>query len=537
MKLADTIKSLALVAVAALAACTGGGGNGSIGVMPSSPPGNPPSNPAQVTTTIVGLGDSLTAGYQSSGMLGATTVSLAAYPQFTSIGLFAVPPTQENGWFSLFYSDAKGMTWVQQATPGVSVLPLIAGPGIGNQILPANPADTGGIPFATVPGRSSCDSFNQAAFTYAANSTAGSVRMNPTSVTYDLGIPSLTLHEAISMYQPTTTTCLEIYNPPTNVAQAEIDALQALVGGESENFYPVMEKYSTPSNHVTPLAAAVSLHPTLTTVWLGANDLLKYTFSGGTAPGLDITESLVKSDMTQIIQALKHAGSDVIVATLPNVVETPQFAIVGNPPSQAYCQFQTWLPCLITEFTGLPFANSEAYLTGILIPTDSFLAPSGSQNAYLTETGLITLIASGGNPASLTAGENGTDYLTASFATQVQSVNSAINAGIVAAANANRVPYVPIDQIFDGIYSGSGAYFAAAASVNPGKCCTLAFGGGLLTFDGLHPSDSGYGFIAQAFQQAANSAFGTSIPAINPASAYSGAGGIYASYPDPYALH
>ncbi len=532
MKLQSTVKTLAFISALSLAACSTGGG-------PSIPAGRtPPSSGSQVTQTIVGLGDSLTAGYQSGGMLGAANVALpdpaTLFSPLAGIGI--VPPTQENGWFSLFYASAKGMTWAEQANGGTSVLPLIAGPGIGNQILPANPLYTGGIPFATIPGGSSCDSFNQSAYIFASASST-SVRVNPAAMTYDLGIPSLTLHEAIGMYQPTTTTCLELYNPPANAAQADIDALQSLVTGESESFYPVMEKYDPPGAEVTPLAAAVALHPTLTTVWLGANDLLKYAFSGGAAPGLDITSAQAQADTTTIIKRLKSAGSNVIVADLPNIVETPQFAIVGNPPSQAYCQIQTWLPCILTEVVGLPWASAEAYVAGTLIPDDSFLAPSGSQNAYLTETGVITLIEASGNPASLTASENGTDYLTASFAAQVQTVNTAINTGIQTAASANGAAYVPIDQIFAGIYSGSGAYFTEAASINPGICCTLAFGGGLLTLDGLHPSDTGYALIASVFAQTANSAYGTSIPAINPTGAYDGLGGIFAPYPDPYAPH
>jgi hypothetical protein len=538
MKIARTLSVLTLAGAAAtLSACGGSGVGGALGPPPI--PGKPGPQPAQVTNTIVGVGDSLTFGEQSDGELGATNVSLAGDIAFTSIGLTTVPPTQENGFFSLVYADAKGMTWIQQATPGVSALPLIAGPGLGDQILPANPADTGGYPFATVPGRSACDAFNQSGYSWVNAGGAGgtSVRMNPTSKTYDLGIPSLTLAEAIGMIQPQAPSCKLIYPSPSNTAQAAIDSLQALVGGESELFYPVMEKYSSPSHQISPLTAAESLNPTLTTVWLGANDLLRYIFSGGAAPGIDTTSGQVQTHMTTVINGLKHAGSDVVVATIPNVLETPQFAIVGNPPSQAYCQIQTWLPCILYELGLTTFAGAESYTTGVLIASDSFLAPSGSQNAYLTETGLITLVAAGGNPAALTSNENGSDFLTASFAGQVQTVNTAINNGIVAAASATRVPVVRVDQIMDGIYSGSGPYFAEAASINPGICCTLAFGGGILSLDGLHPSDTGYALVAQAFAQTINGAFGTSLPAIVPASAYTGAGGIYASYPDPYAPH
>jgi lysophospholipase L1-like esterase len=536
MNIVKTLSILSLAALAAsLSACGGSGVGGALGPAPA--PGKPLST--NVTQRIVGLGDSLTFGEQSEGMLGSTSVSLAGDVEFTSIGLNTIPPTQENGFFSLLYSDANGMTWVQQATPGISVLPLINGPGLGDQILPANPADTGGIPFATVPGRSSCDSFNQSAYAWgtAGGNLGTTVRMNPTSTTYDLGIPSLTLAEAIGMIQPQAPTCKLIYPTPSSAAQAAIDSLQALVGGESGLFYPVMEKYASPTHQISPLQAAEELNPTLTTVWLGANDLLRYIFSGGTAPGVDTTSGQVQSHMTTIIKDLKHVGSNVVVATIPNVLETPQFAIVGNPPSQAVCQIQTWLPCIIYELGFEPtFADAEAY-TSFLESSDTFLAPSGSQNAYLTESGLIALVVAGGNPAAFNANENGSFYLTASFASQVQSVNTAINNGIVAAASANSVPAVRIDQIMDGIYSGSGPYFAQAASINPPKCCTLAFGGGVLSLDGLHPSDTGYALVAEAFVQTINTAFGTSLPAIAPASAYTGAGGIYASYPDPYAQH
>lgn len=534
IKLAKWFWASALVAAAAiLSACGGSGYGGALGPAPSA--GKPAPHSGQITNTIVGIGDSLTFGTQSNAELGATTVSLAAYAQFASIGLTAIPPTQENGWFSLFYSDAKSLTWLEQANPATSVLPLVAGPGLGDQILPANPADTGGIPFAMLPAAiqaSACDTFNQSAYSWANSST---VRMNPTATTYDLGIPSLTIAEAIGMRQPVATTCVELYNPPANTAQAELDGLQSLIGGESELYYPVMEHYSTPSNPQSPLQAAESLNPTITTVWLGANDLIRFTFSGGTAPGVDTTEAAVQKDMTTIIAGLKHAGSDVIVATIPKLLETPQLTIVGIPASQAQCAYQTWLPCLLVDF-GFTYANAQLE-TQALEGADTFLAPSGNQNAYLTETGVLMLVESGGNPASLTANENGTDYLTAAFAPRVATVNTAINDGIVAAAKAEGVPYVPVDQILDGIYNATGIYFGAAASINPPKCCTLAFGGGLVSFDGLHPSDTGYAFIAQAFAQTANTAFGLSLPAISPASAYAGGGGIYAPYPDPYAQH
>ncbi len=541
MKFAHIVKTLALLSAASLVACSTKGGS----AVPAS---RSAVTGAAVTQTIVGLGDSLTAGEQSDGVLGQYGVALpystTLFSPLEALGI--IPPTQENGWFSLFYSDAKGMTWAEQATGSTSALPLIAGiadeGGLGTQLLPANPTYSDGVPFSSIPGTSSCDAINSEAYTYS-DAASATIRVNPSSTTYDLGIPSLTLHEAIAMYQPTSPECSELFNPPSTTAEAEIDSLQSLVGGESEYFYPIMEKYSPPGSEVTPLAAAVSLHPTLTTVWLGANDLLKYIFSGGTAPGLDTTQALVQSDMTTIIKTLQNAGSRVIVADLPEVIEAPQFSIVPNPSSEALCEIQTYLACLIYDVissSGGTFTDAEDLAEDIQLSNSQLAGTS-----YLTESGVVYVLeeylSTGGVTIPTTGCSGGsclgTYYITASFATSVESVNSAINAGIEAAATATGAAYVPIDQIYAGIYSGSGSYFDAAIAIGSGVCCTLAFGGGLVSFDGLHPTDSGYALIASYFVNEANSAFGTSIPAITPSSAWSGAGGIYAPYPDPYAPH
>ena len=55
-----------------------------------------------------------------------------------------------------------------------------------------------------------------------------------------------------------------------------------------------------------------------------------------------------------------------------------------------------------------------------------------------------------------------------------------------------------------------------------------SFGGGILALDGLHPTNTGYAIIANAWIATINTAYGTSIPAVN-------VNAIYAT--DPYAPH
>ncbi|MGC1760563.1 MAG: hypothetical protein WA742_14525, partial [Candidatus Cybelea sp.] len=73
MRFSHVNKSLAVLALAALAACGGGGGGGGPAAFV---PGNGGQRPdgSPILARIVGVGDSLTAGYQADGFLGATNL-------------------------------------------------------------------------------------------------------------------------------------------------------------------------------------------------------------------------------------------------------------------------------------------------------------------------------------------------------------------------------------------------------------------------------------------------------------------------------
>src|SRR5580658_8460717 len=89
---------ITLLAVAALAAC-GGGGGASNQVLPLRVSHARPQT--TILSNIVGVGDSLTGGFQSDGFLGETGLP-NPYNSLT------IPPGQENGWWSLLYEQASG---------------------------------------------------------------------------------------------------------------------------------------------------------------------------------------------------------------------------------------------------------------------------------------------------------------------------------------------------------------------------------------------------------------------------------------------
>jgi lysophospholipase L1-like esterase len=115
------------------------------------------------------------------------------------------------------------------------------------------------------------------------------------------------------------------------------------------------------------------------------------------------------------------------------------------------------------------------------------------------------------------------DYLVDAFAFQVRGLNAQYNAAIAGAAASSGAPLVDIHALFTAIRNAGGI------PVNPPFCCTLGFGGGLLSIDGLHPSNTGYALIANDFIKTIDTAYGATAPPLSAAELQA----IAAS--DPYA--
>jgi hypothetical protein len=523
MTFTSTKRALAILALGALAACNGGVGSG-VPIPNSSP--KPIVTPAS-GVPLVGVGDSLTAGYQSSGFLGATNVTSAAsnYPPYPS-GNGAVPPGQENGWWAIMYdcmNSASTGTCAHTpvsyggsvtANASGSVLPLIAGPGLGNQLV------LNGTTLIASSQTSNCTTFDDEAF----SSTAwAATRLNPTATVLDLGVPGITMHEALAMSGPLTgppspSTCSYASNPNDPTA----GALQALVSGESSVFYPVMGSYQAnfKGSNLTMLNVAAGLHGKITTVWLGANDLLTYIFSNAKSPVTDTPQQLT-TDLQTIVKTLTASGSKVLVADLPTVLQAPQFF----PYSKLTNDFTVLLTASLVA-QGTPVAQAQAaaasYAQGVTqYLTSTYSLSSGS---YLTETGFLTAATEAGgaiakNPAApdftaidlnATGLGPGQAYLTTAFAAQVSALNAAYNAAIdaVASGSGSNVALVPINATFTSLATNG-------LTLAPGETATLQFGGGLVSWDGLHPSNLGYAVIANTFIGTADTAFGMTIPPLS----------------------
>ncbi len=477
----------ALGAALSLAACGGGGGRSQT---------NPLVPPAQVGQTapaanfrIVGVGDSLTAGVQSDGLMGADLPVLGTNPTLGQIG--PVQRTQEHGFFALLWEQANGVDITALSDPTKSPLPLMIPPGVGGLLAPT----TSGFPY---PVTSICTGAQAAANSF---STALGLRENPTFSPYDLGIPGQTAHEALYMTGPIGT---------CNPVPAQFVALNALLNGESQNFWPVLATFG---QGVPQVSAAVSLRPQLATVWLGSNELLKLAGSNGAAPATSAAS--IQADISSIIGQLQTAGAKVEVANLIDVMGAAYFI-----PEPAYA---TELGAFISKANPTLPAATVAAIAQSYASAEIAAAGLGA-GGYFTINALFATLQAAAASAAPPALTPGTDYISDAVATQVKSLNTAYNASIAAAVSQNHAALVDIATLFGSIETAGGI------PINPPKCCSLVYGGGFFSLDGLHPSNTGYAILAKAFIDEFNTAYTTGIPAIDaqiPA--------IYAG--DPYAPH
>lgn len=478
-------RAAAAVALVALAACSSSSSNGNLPLTP----GGGTANAGLTQQNYVGIGDSLTAGEQSSGVLGApnATSPVSALPGN------AVPPTQENSFWALFYQQATG-----KSAASAGVLPLISAPGLGSQLVVS----------AQAPGftatHSACDSFNLAAFSPTAWTTT---RVNPASPIADLAVPGVTMHEAVSMTAPLT-------GPPagpncgyvTIAGDPTSGGLQSLVAGESGAYYPILGQFAQtlPPGTATQLNAAVSLKPQLTTVWLGANDVLKYVFSHGNSPATDSPQQL-GADLTRIVTTLQKAGSKVVVANLPD--------ILGNGSTEPP----------VPQF--FPAAKISADLQGLGVPKTladnvqayvqaTYTGPTG----FLTESGFFSVagqIQAGAPSIDLDPNGKGSGagalYLDGAFAAQAIALNAAYNTAIDNVAASTGAALADIQTAFRQINAAGGVPLA------PGVTLTTQFGGGILSYDGLHPSNTTYALMANVFIGAADAKFNLTIPPLTSA--------------------
>jgi lysophospholipase L1-like esterase len=282
----------------------------------------------------------------------------------------------------------------------------------------------------------------------------------------------------------------------------------------AEQLYTATTSVEADSNHFvdkilrgsgrTTIEEAISLNPTLITLWVGNNDVLESATLGLADENSDYTIAAEFSDhVTEIVNQLT-TGTDapIFIANIVDITDLPYF---------------TSLPPYVID----PNGGQKTYLFGECENnvarelTDDDLVLFWALPDYF---GFRTNI---GNISVATA-LNDTVILDVEEIVEIRALISDYNVIIANTANAyDQVYLVDIHSIFqeisqngytfDGIqYTSKINIFDSDGILNPG-----AFGTTLFSYDALHPIKYGYASFANAFIEVINASLNADIPFIS----------------------
>ena len=292
-------------------------------------------------------------------------------------------------------------------------------------------------------------------------------RENPLQQPTDLAVPGVTIAQVL-------------HQRPNSAAVSPIDQLGNIVLG-----FPSPFIVAGPAR--TQVEQAVALQPTAVIAWAGNNDVLLPAITGDFS-GLTSVRDFRASYKT-LLNALVPTGAALITANIPDVTEIGYF----EPTAQ------------IAAAAGLP------------LPTVmSMLGVGAKDYVRLPAIKQAQLILTGQAPGPLTTCPSTTPgvgpsqipcVLTAADATMLSRRVAAYNAVIAAEAAAHGAVLVDVHALVDGIHS-------QGLDVD-GQQLTTDFLGGLFSFDGFHPTNTGYAVIANAFIDTINKQRKMQIPEVS----------------------
>ncbi|HVR71364.1 MAG TPA: SGNH/GDSL hydrolase family protein [Vicinamibacteria bacterium] len=237
------------------------------------------------------------------------------------------------------------------------------------------------------------------------------------------------------------------------------------------------------------VAQAVAARPSFVTVWIGNNDLLGAVIAGRALEGVTVTPAAeFRAAFEQVIAALQATGARVVAANLPDVTGIPYATTLQRVVVNA----QTGQPLLVD---GQP------------VP---LLGPAGP----LPPGTLVTLAAGAllaqGDGIPTTAGGRGTPLpdeviLDPGEVSFLQDRVNANNQAIAEICQAAGVPVVDVNAFYRAVLSGG---YVVGGVVLTNNFLT----GGVISLDGVHPTDLGYAILANEWIRVINQAGGELDP-------------------------
>ena len=300
------------------------------------------------------------------------------------------------------------------------------------------------------------------------------------------------------------------------------------------NPYAVRLTGSTPNASIIELALAQS--PSFVSLWIGANDVLSYSTSGGSNGALT-PQATFDASMDAIAGALSTTGAQGVMANIPYVTDIPFFTTVPHNPvpldaatagalNSGYAAYNGGiaqvgsLGAISAEEVAQRTISFSAGQNAVVIEDEALtdLSAYGLPNyRQATENDLVVILAASfigtladpNNPASV----NGVGVpladnwvLTETEVNEVKSATDLITGKISSIASELGYAHFDANDMFKRIFSGDVTYH----SFNPNA--SLVFGG-MISLDGVHPTSRGYAIIANEIMKAIDETYGSNFEA------------------------
>lgn len=300
------------------------------------------------------------------------------------------------------------------------------------------------------------------------------------------------------------------------------------------------------STSTTVLDDAMMKNPTFFTNWIGNNDVLGYSTSGGDGSDPITPLTTFTGAYNAIINRLTSNGAKGVVATIPSVTSIPYFTTVPYNPVPLSAAQVTALNTGFAQYNGgLAVAANAGLITQAERQRRTITFQEGAGNAVTivdesltnlsglglpsyrqaTEDDLIVLPARtiigtlvGGNPQQI----NGVSVpladrwvLIPSEQAEIATATTEFNNVIKAAAQAKGLAVADmnaiLNQLVSGLRTADGQIYTANYFAGTSNLSTVLF-----SLDGIHPNARGYAVITNEVIKVINDHYNAKLPFVSP---------------------
>lgn len=266
--------------------------------------------------------------------------------------------------------------------------------------------------------------------------------------------------------------------------------------GNLNGYFERMLPGNSPANNTAYLDFVTEKPFTFFSMWLGNNDILGYATTGGASPADQPTDKATFAALYNLAATtLTKNGAKGVVATIPNVLNTPYFKTVTLAALLQGVQVSA--PTVNSLY--IRAANGESRVATI---KDYFVLPFSS-------LGLLGKPNGQGIPYGLhQANPIESQYvLDEAEAAIVNDYVSYYNNTIKSVAAAKNLAVVDSYAILNEYTNGK--------TVNGAELSAAYITGNVFSLDGIHLTPIGYAIMANEFIKSINSTYGSSIPTVD----------------------